>query len=430
MENIGCFPHIFEKILSYLDIQSQFNCIKSFTYFPLSFSHLLLSTLFDHQVKSILSLQQNRHHVALYDTGCGKSFMACVAIKLLCSNKDVIFVAPKSIHSFITTNIHDMKIREKVSIITHYTFNKEINTTNKFLIIDEAHNFRNYKKRGKNVVKACRQAWKILLMTATPIVNTSRDLDVLFDMCRLTDDHMLTLEDLNIVYKNKNPEESFPKVIVKDIHISLTGDEASNYQKFQMQVLDEMDTNLTDRIGKMTNHFMLYASAMLRVGDSGLSYLAPKIRYIKDTIYDYKKQIIFSSWIKAGIDQVAFILKNDVLLGVISGKTSQKERERIIRDYNNGKIQVLLFSKAGSEGVNLKETNRVIIMEPGWNCVLEKQAMDRAIRIDSHISLPEDERKVIVEKLYIDHPLSIDRLIKEKYCNKKEAMLSDFLNNL
>ena len=60
------------------------------------------------------------------------------------------------------------------------------------------------------------------------------------------------------------------------------------------------------------------------------------------------------------------------------------------------KIKIILISPAGSEGINLRNTRQVHIMEPYWNEVRIEQIIGRAIRQCSHSDLPMDERKVDV----------------------------------
>jgi hypothetical protein len=57
-------------------------------------------------------------------------------------------------------------------------------------------------------------------------------------------------------------------------------------------------------------------------------------------------------------------------------------------------IKVFMITSSGTEGINLKNTRFVHIMEPYWNMVRLEQVVGRARRIESHIDLPEEERTV------------------------------------
>jgi hypothetical protein len=69
-----------------------------------------------------------------------------------------------------------------------------------------------------------------------------------------------------------------------------------------------------------------------------------------------------------------------------------------LNDNNNyGEIiKVLMITASGSEGINLRNTRYVHIMEPYWNPTRIEQVIGRARRICSHTNLPEDLQTVIV----------------------------------
>ena len=59
-------------------------------------------------------------------------------------------------------------------------------------------------------------------------------------------------------------------------------------------------------------------------------------------------------------------------------------------------IKVFMITAAGAEGINLKNTRYVHIMEPYWHNVRLEQVIGRARRINSHIALPEELQTVEV----------------------------------
>jgi len=60
---------------------------------------------------------------------------------------------------------------------------------------------------------------------------------------------------------------------------------------------------------------------------------------------------------------------------------------------------VLLFTKAGSEGLSLLRSRQAHVMEMGWNVATEMQSIARGVRLDSHpANLPAAERTVIVHR--------------------------------
>jgi superfamily II DNA or RNA helicase len=85
-----------------------------------------------------------------------------------------------------------------------------------------------------------------------------------------------------------------------------------------------------------------------------------------------------------------------------SGKVDNHNRDKIIKAFNHPennygkKIRILMITAAGAEGLDLKNIRQVHIMEPYWHNVRTRQAIGRAVRLCSHVSLPVKERKVNV----------------------------------
>jgi hypothetical protein len=83
-------------------------------------------------------------------------------------------------------------------------------------------------------------------------------------------------------------------------------------------------------------------------------------------------------------------------------------------------IKVLMITSAGSEGINLRNTRYVHIMEPYWHPVRVEQVIGRARRICSHQGLPENLRTVIVfiyimnfTKKQLDSEMAIELKLKD-----------------
>jgi hypothetical protein len=77
--------------------------------------------------------------------------------------------------------------------------------------------------------------------------------------------------------------------------------------------------------------------------------------------------------------------------------TISSELEKISKNNNIGEIiKVLMITSSGSEGINLRNTRYVHIMEPYWHPVRLEQVIGRARRICSHKNLPENLQTVEV----------------------------------
>jgi SNF2 family DNA or RNA helicase len=71
--------------------------------------------------------------------------------------------------------------------------------------------------------------------------------------------------------------------------------------------------------------------------------------------------------------------KNMIDYVFISGSSSLNSRKRAVELYNSGEVKVMFISAAGAEGLDLKETRFVVVLEPHWNDERIKQVIGRAL---------------------------------------------------
>lgn len=107
-----------------------------------------------------------------------------------------------------------------------------------------------------------------------------------------------------------------------------------------------------------------------------LSQILDACRVVKE------KVLIFSHSI-ATLDYLEALCKRQGRKYVrLDGKTEMRSRQGMVRDFNNGDMEVALVStRAGGVGLNMVGANRVIIFDFNWNPVHEEQAVGRAYRI-------------------------------------------------
>jgi len=92
-------------------------------------------------------------------------------------------------------------------------------------------------------------------------------------------------------------------------------------------------------------------------------------------------------------------------------------------------IKVLMITSSGSEGINLRNTRYVHIMEPYWHPIRLEQVIGRARRICSHKNLPEQLQTVNVfvylmtfSQSQIDSDISIELKLKDVSKREYEVM--------
>ena len=86
--------------------------------------------------------------------------------------------------------------------------------------------------------------------------------------------------------------------------------------------------------------------------------------------------------------------------GIVPINITNKLKERAENNVYGEIIKVFMITSSGAEGINLKNTRFVHVVEPYWHMVRVEQVVGRARRICSHQDLPEELRTVQVY-LYI-----------------------------
>ena len=118
------------------------------------------------------------------------------------------------------------------------------------------------------------------------------------------------------------------------------------------------------------------------------------------------KGVVYSSFLDAGLHPLGNKLKKlNIPFGSFTGEQTNQERNDMIHNYNKGKLKTLLLSPAGGEGLDLKGTKYLGIMNPSWNPSKTNQVIGRGARYKSHEKLPEAERKLHVVQ-YLSEPRS------------------------
>jgi len=132
---------------------------------------------------------------------------------------------------------------------------------------------------------------------------------------------------------------------------------------------------------------------------------SPKLQLAVKSLLDRMKEnpnhkaVVYSNYLESGLNPYKHLLEqNKVPYGMFTGAMKKPEREQLVRDYNDNKIKALLLSTAGAEGLDLKGTRQIQLLDPHFNEEKMRQIIGRGVRYKSHSHLPEAERSVAVER--------------------------------
>lgn len=164
---------------------------------------------------------------------------------------------------------------------------------------------------------------------------------------------------------------------------------------------------------------------------------SPKIQRVVDHLLDARKKdpnhrgVIYSNYLESGVHPLSRALAAaGVPHSVFTGDVPGPRRAQMVNDYNTGKTPVLLVSGAGSEGLDLKGTRTIQLLEPHWHDQRPAQVIGRGIRYKSHEHLPEDERNVRVMRYYSSLPKDIDDRLGTFIGMKPKQSIEQYLRHM
>ena len=427
-------------------------------------------------------------------TGSGKTLVAYAISQYYLNkypNNKVIVISPLT----LIKNFHKESKKFGGIIDDRYSFfsfekflrldkdGKTVDCNNSLLIIDEVHILRNFMGKKYDSAMLCSiHAHKILLLTATPLVNSTSDyisiINLLYQNYIINKErtqHVLDIinrgegntlgkimsidtpynikishsrdpdvrqkvqiEQLSIigkllaghvVYKPKLDNDNFPS---HNTHVEFV-DMSFTYLNSYMNAIEKSEENAL-----FSNPKVFWNGYRRAVNRLGIEYYSSKVKAITPKIKGMQS-IIFSNWIEYGTEILGKILAdNNITYGIISGNTTITERNKIIYKFNNSKISTLIITKAGKEGIDLKGVRNVVVLDPAWSPSSIEQIVGRAVRYNSHAHLPPDQRHVDVYLMQLKEPyITTDDLELSKSGDvilynivKNKSLLTDESNNM
>jgi SNF2 family DNA or RNA helicase len=182
----------------------------------------------------------------------------------------------------------------------------------------------------------------------------------------------------------------------EDMHIKAAKNTLTNREVVMIRggVTTNMEGNSSDT-SKRINSFLNKTRQIVNMspGDG----LSPKMTAIAATVREGPlPAVVYSNFKSAGVLRLADELKQTHRVAVFTGEESKAVKKKMVADFNDKKIDVMLITASGSEGLDLKRTRQMHVMEPHWNQSRLDQAIGRAIRYKSHDNLPKENQHVDV----------------------------------
>lgn len=425
-------------------------------------------TLLEHQKKFLRKffLSNVSGSVVFHGVGTGKTITAVVAshyyLSLYPEGNVIIISPPALILNFVNglkqygLNVEDNRYSFKS--FEQFSRNPTIKNPKTLIIVDEAHILRTEisfneqvdlqgnktinitsNKRGYAVLEACKKCDKCILLTATPFINKLYDIENLLSMIdkkqplsQNTFYEMITNTSSRNDYFNykishyENPptSEFFPEKIQEYVPLVMDDEELQLYMRFDRgdtSVVEEEGVDIimnTDNDKALTSFYNGTRQYSDTLSNKKIDFIINRINKPQTT----GQFIIYATFITNGLNKLKQALNtNKITFTTISGAESNDKKEDAKTKYNNADVQVLLISKAGTEGIDTINTEAVFIYEGSqWNEPLVEQAIARAVRYKSHYHLPKPQQKVFIYRLLVIKESDLDlinRINKNKIFN-------------
>lgn len=427
------------------DCLSVYNCIKEAR---------VLTPLQEHQ-QTALNRALRHNMVLAHSTGSGKTLTAIAAADRI--GKPTTILTPASlVENFkkeINKHIKGGPPIDVISLPTATARNYQVPKGNT-LIIDEAHSLRNAgTARTEYVREQAAKAGRTLMLTGTPAYNNVenwaplvnilsqeniipessglfRDAFVdeqktpvsLFERLRgIRPGVVATMKSDKLAKRlapyvdvfNTNVEK--PDRIEEYIQVAMDDDQLDTYKAVEGSIPSPLRYKLRHNlppskaeaaslnsfytgVRQVANTPQPFSMAAKRTG--------AKIRTAVDNLLkEYEKDkkgfraLVYSNFLEAGVLPYAKLLDDaEIPYAIFDGSLTPKQKKAIVDGYNNGSIPVILGTGSASEGLDLKGTTLIQVLEPHFNNSRIEQVIGRGIRYKSHSHLPQEKRKVKVQR--------------------------------
>lgn len=356
--------------------------------------------------------------IAVHQVGTGKTFLAALVAQVWLSgsqNRRVLVSCPKSVVSQFTSKLREYGLAaalesKHIIVINHhgaYTHFEWVERHDTLLVVDEAHMMRTQvgeeldDDNSRRIVDVHRRlsmlAKKLILMTATPMINSVADIHNLVAFAAGDMQHSGAMPCMFSFFDDSRGNPRYPQnVQYYNVYIPFTSEMCHHYVQTEIALEKQHKPPRGTAGGRDSKSLKAFLNGLRKLSsvwvdaNKTVVYKA-KLNWVVGKIRANPSSKFLVYW--ESLEQALVELHSDLVqtLGaakvrLLDGSTSLAERGRIVDDYNDkdNECRVLLITAAGCAGLDLKMTRYVIIVAPSWNYGNSYQAIGRAIRYDSH----------------------------------------------
>lgn len=285
------------------------------------------------------------------------------------------------------------------------------------VVVDEAHNYRNLTPAMLEDVRALRQAKRLILLTGTPIQNDISEVEGFLYLLRLSGDETLagaerTLRESQAVFYydpsvhgSAYTQSAYPDVRIVTERVPMDAVQTLEY------LMSQKRNTCLGPVTVSTSRCNSYNALTRAISNTLNSHtISPKFERVLKNIAATSKyrgpHVVYSHYRPKGVEAIEAAVRKRAHLrtAVLNGSTESKERDRLIRLFNSGGIDVFFITDAAREGIDLQGTGTMHLLEPHDNVYSESQTRARVARHNSHAAKDAAERNVTIVKYVSTFP--------------------------
>lgn len=260
--------------------------------------------------------------------------------------------------------------------LAHYGF--------KMLVADEAHFAKNPEaQRSQALMTISKRVNHRLLLTGTPIVNTSLELDAINSYFRSSEAPPMIRRLLEDVAPDIPPKSR------SRLTIRLRQKDRQRYMRLDADFTEWLETELQKRMNAGEAHAAaaraLAAEALVKVGYLRRVLGESKVYAAADWASRAARlgePVVLFAEHQEVIRRLKILLRKQRIKFVcIDGNTTRKARQKAIDTFQEGRVAVFIGSKAAKEGITLHRARHLLFVERYFTAADEEQAEDRIRRI-------------------------------------------------
>ena len=287
----------------------------------------------------------------------------------------------------------------------------------KIVVIDEVHVLRNSTDLMEPLFRGLRGARVLVGLSGTPLVHSVQEADYLFELLqdpgpggkdrvpwvreriasgKMADVSKALAEVADGKVHYYSAVSSLPEIVTKAVEIAMTPYQTMRYLVGIRTIFQVGDCSYQSALTKNTyRSYEKQVCNCVESLDATTTRHCPKIDACVKSILQKAlqegeaRQAVYCHFIDYQMKPLLerLLPTKEVEVHAIRGDTSMKDRERIIKTYNQGgsKPVVLVFSDAANLGMSLKRTSTLHVMDIPDNQATFLQVVYRGARKDSHL---------------------------------------------